>query len=197
MAVAARHLRANAIAYVALFVALGGTAWAANKIGSGDIERDAVRSKHIGPGQVKNADTNRKSLGKAFGTGLLGGEVQGFDSGGGNLSAAISVFGRTDLPGPRLQILIPKPVTLRDLRVSIFSNFVQPIPATQTLTLRLEEGSGGATLECTIQGGNRSCSSGTDKLRLQAGDELKAEISSLGTGPLPAKTYLFGYRAAP
>jgi len=41
------HVRGNAIAYLALFVALGGTgAWAAGKVGSGDIAPNAVRSKH-------------------------------------------------------------------------------------------------------------------------------------------------------
>ncbi|HVD86960.1 MAG TPA: hypothetical protein VNB59_06075 [Solirubrobacterales bacterium] len=49
------HLRANAIAYLALFVALGSTsAWAADKITSKDIAKNAVLSKHIK--QVKTVD---------------------------------------------------------------------------------------------------------------------------------------------
>ena len=48
------HLRANLVAYLALFVALGGTgAWAADKITSKDIKKNAVRSKHIKKDQVK------------------------------------------------------------------------------------------------------------------------------------------------
>jgi hypothetical protein len=41
------HMRSNVIGYLALFVALGGGAYAAAKIDAGDIERNAVRSKHI------------------------------------------------------------------------------------------------------------------------------------------------------
>lgn len=47
-----RHLRSNAVAYLALFVALGGTAWAESKITSADIARNAVRARHIKKGAV-------------------------------------------------------------------------------------------------------------------------------------------------
>ena len=50
------HLRTNIIGYLALFVALSGTAWAATKIGSEDIKRKAVLSKHIKNKQVKTKD---------------------------------------------------------------------------------------------------------------------------------------------
>jgi hypothetical protein len=44
------------LALLALFVALGGTAWAGSQIKSGDIAKNAVRSKHIKKNQVKTAD---------------------------------------------------------------------------------------------------------------------------------------------
>lgn len=48
------HARQNAVAYVALFLALsGGIAWA--------LERNSVRSKHIVDGQVRPADLNNNS----------------------------------------------------------------------------------------------------------------------------------------
>ena len=48
------HLRANAVGYLALVVALSSTsAWAAATIGARDIKPDAVRSKHIKEGNVK------------------------------------------------------------------------------------------------------------------------------------------------
>lgn len=50
------HLRSNVVGYLALFVALGGTAWAAATIGAEDIRRNAVRSKHIKNGQVTTKD---------------------------------------------------------------------------------------------------------------------------------------------
>jgi hypothetical protein len=53
------HLRANAVAYAALFIALGGAgAWAAEKIGSNDLAKNAVRSKHLKDGQVKTRDAD-------------------------------------------------------------------------------------------------------------------------------------------
>ena len=45
------HLRSNVVAYLALFVALGGSAYAAVK-----LEKNSVKSKNIAPGQVKNSD---------------------------------------------------------------------------------------------------------------------------------------------
>lgn len=51
------HMRANAIAYLALFVALGGTsAWAADKITSKEIARSAVLSRHIKNKGVRTVD---------------------------------------------------------------------------------------------------------------------------------------------
>jgi hypothetical protein len=47
------HLRGNAVAYLALFVALGGTgAYAASKIGSKQIKTNAVKAKHIASSAV-------------------------------------------------------------------------------------------------------------------------------------------------
>lgn len=53
---ARRPGHSTVVAYVALFVALAGGAYAATKIGSGDIKRDAVRAKHIKDGQVGEAE---------------------------------------------------------------------------------------------------------------------------------------------
>jgi hypothetical protein len=48
------HLRDNVVAYLALFVALGGTgAWAADKITSRDIAKGAVRSQHLKASAVR------------------------------------------------------------------------------------------------------------------------------------------------
>ncbi len=56
------HFRHNAVAYLALFVALSGTAWAASKVGSKDIKNNAVLSKHIKKGQVNGTDVKDASL---------------------------------------------------------------------------------------------------------------------------------------
>jgi hypothetical protein len=52
----AAYLRRNHLGVLALFVALGGTGYAASKVGSDDIERNAVKSRHIGPNEVKSRD---------------------------------------------------------------------------------------------------------------------------------------------
>lgn len=55
------HVRANAVAYVALFFALAGSAVAVssverNSVGSRALKRDAVRSKHVDDGRLKGKD---------------------------------------------------------------------------------------------------------------------------------------------
>ena len=50
------HIRSNVIGYVALFIALGGTAWGVANVGANDIEDNAVRGRHIKPGEVTNND---------------------------------------------------------------------------------------------------------------------------------------------
>lgn len=52
------HLRRNAYGIVAIFIALGGSAYAAATIGSNDIKPNAIKSKHIKDGQVKSADVD-------------------------------------------------------------------------------------------------------------------------------------------
>ena len=78
------------VAYLALFVAVatGGAYAADNLIGSKDIAKNAVKSKHIGKGQVKNADlaadavtspkvANGSLLGEDFAAGQLPQGAQG------------------------------------------------------------------------------------------------------------------------
>jgi len=51
------------IAYLALFVALcTGSAWAAASIGPNDIQKNAVKSRHIKNGQVKKKDLHGASV---------------------------------------------------------------------------------------------------------------------------------------
>jgi hypothetical protein len=54
----------DVMAAIAFFIAVaGGSAYAAATIGSGDIKNDAVRSRHIKNGEVKNPDLGANSVG--------------------------------------------------------------------------------------------------------------------------------------
>lgn len=56
------YMRRHHLALVALLVALGGTSYAATKIDSSEIARNAVKSKHIAKSQVKSGDARNDSL---------------------------------------------------------------------------------------------------------------------------------------
>ena len=62
-----RHLKQNAVAWAALFVALGGTgAWAADQlVSSSDIRKNAVLSRHLKNGNVKRADLAKNAVNSA------------------------------------------------------------------------------------------------------------------------------------
>ncbi len=69
------------VAYLALFAALAtGGAYAAGKIGSGDIAKNAVKSKHIGKGQVKAADIRTGAVKPRAIAWVFGGADPEFDS---------------------------------------------------------------------------------------------------------------------
>jgi hypothetical protein len=65
---------ANVAATVALVLALGGGAvYAADKIGSTDIAKNAVKSKHIKRNQVRGPDVKESSLGRVPSSADVGG----------------------------------------------------------------------------------------------------------------------------
>ncbi len=55
-------IRQNIMGILALYVALGGSAYAAGQVGSDDIKDNAVRSNHIKNGQVKGEDVDETTL---------------------------------------------------------------------------------------------------------------------------------------
>ena len=50
------HIRSNAYGLIAIFIALGGTAYAANTVGSADIINESILSQDIQNGQVMSGD---------------------------------------------------------------------------------------------------------------------------------------------
>lgn len=106
---------ANVASGLALFVALatGGAYAAGNLIGSGDIAKDAIKSKHIGKGQVKSSDLaddavtqgDRGDTGPQGAQGIEGiqgpaGSARAWGSVGssGNIDPAFGVAGDADNP---------------------------------------------------------------------------------------------------
>jgi hypothetical protein len=67
----------NVAATLALLIAVsGGVVYAANRIGPGQIKRNAVRSKHIKNGQVRGKDVLESSLGSVPAADSVGGITQ-------------------------------------------------------------------------------------------------------------------------
>jgi hypothetical protein len=56
------HLKANAIAYAALFVALGGTTYAAATIDGSDVKNSSLTGKDVMKDSLKGSDISEKSL---------------------------------------------------------------------------------------------------------------------------------------
>ena len=79
MRLLARHLRSNAVAYLAIFVALGGTSYAAvaipnNSVGNKQLKKDAVDTKKVKRGSLLRDDFKSGQL-PAGATGVDG--IQG------------------------------------------------------------------------------------------------------------------------
>jgi hypothetical protein len=189
-------VRTSPIAYLALFVALGATAWGAGQVTGADIATNAVRSKHIAPSQVKRGDAHKPSLSKLFGSGLLGGQRNDFGvpeglSGG----DAVAPVGASDAPADAFRVLAPSRLVLRDLLVRAEA----PVP-TRGVRFYLRKAPQGGILGCKIAVDRSRCASGKKaKLVVARGERFDAWIEDLGPSDeaLPEMDYHFGYRATP
>jgi hypothetical protein len=179
-----RHMKGNAVAYVALFVALGGTsAYAANTVFSTDIVDGQVKSVDIGDGEVKSADVKDQSLttfdvSTFLGADIVDGTITNADLapgvgaapfiGRGRLtcSSGCTIFdfrpqGFTDNlePGPVENRLFQAPPG--GLDVSNWSMTLSPgVPNGQNMTAWLIEGSTpNVFLSCALNGPASSCTS--------------------------------------
>ena len=80
------HMRSNVVAYLALFLALGGVgAYAADKVTSKDIAKNAVKSKHIKASAVKTGDVKDNNL---TGGDVADGSIGTADLAGGSVTGA-------------------------------------------------------------------------------------------------------------
>jgi hypothetical protein len=72
-ALRARLTYANVVATLALFLAVGGGAYAVSKVGSKEIRRNAVKSRHLAPNAAKGRDVRESTLGIVPNAARLGG----------------------------------------------------------------------------------------------------------------------------
>jgi hypothetical protein len=106
------HILSNVVGYVAVFIALSGTAYAVDKIGSEDIKKGAVKSKHVKKGAVKSKHVkNGTLLAVDFAPGQLPGQNTSAPAG------AVSFFnlpacpsGWTELTAARGRYIVGLPV---------------------------------------------------------------------------------------
>jgi hypothetical protein len=80
-----RHLRGNAVAYLALFVALGGTSYAASQLTGDDIRNSSLTGADIASSSVKGGDIVNSSL---AGRDVKDGTLTGADVLNGSLTSA-------------------------------------------------------------------------------------------------------------
>jgi hypothetical protein len=74
------YIRRHHVGLVAIFIAVTGTAWAAAEIGPRDIEKNAVRAKHVMKGQIGTSDVANDSKKKALkGADIAGNSLSGAD----------------------------------------------------------------------------------------------------------------------
>lgn len=107
---------ANVVATLALFLALGGgVVYAAGKIGTDEIARNAITSKQIRNGAVKE---RKLAPGAVTSTQVQDGSLLGADFAPGQLPAGPR--GERGVPGP------PGPTGLAGIEVVVFPGIVQP-----------------------------------------------------------------------
>jgi hypothetical protein len=174
----ARHARQNVVAYLALFIALGGTsAYAANTIATGDIIDNQVTSadvrddnlgfgglaaQDLGPGSVRSSEVQDNSLGNGdFLTGSVDGRVAtdnsltGADIDEGSLATVTSsVLGGLGRQGVGSGSCNPESFTLVNCNMVATLNL--PAPARVLVT-----GSARATTESGASTGIGQCELGT------------------------------------
>jgi hypothetical protein len=203
------HVRSNVVAYLALFVALGAApAWAVT-IGASDIQRNAVRSRHIKAKNVRRADlaigavnSRRVANGSLrgvdidettlsrIGAGVLGGQWRNLISGNGNSSRSPA---GNSLGPEAIRWLSPVPLVLTRLRV----NLTTPPGAGDSRTFRIvgADPDGGVigSLTCTVTGATEStCGSGVQTVKVPAGGFYFGGEGATGS---PSAAYAtFGYR---
>jgi hypothetical protein len=84
------HIRSNIVGYVAVFIALSGTAYAADTIGSSDVIDESLLSQDLKNGEVRSSDIDNGGISTddiSNSNGVLSGDVRDDTLPGGGLAA--------------------------------------------------------------------------------------------------------------
>jgi hypothetical protein len=210
------HLAHNVVAYLALFVALGGTSYAAAKIGSKQIKNNSILSKdvknktllgkdfksgqlHAGPAGPTGATGARGVTGGRGLSGVAGSPAASFMGGrfeAGSNSGFFSPVGSSTLDGTSDNVAILSPartVVARDLSVKELS---RPAIAVRTYSLAVGDGTNTA-LSCVVSDaiGVTTCSDTGHAASIPAGSRLSLHYQGSGAQGGGIGTILFGWRA--
>ena len=181
------HFRQQFVGYLALFVALGGSAYAAATIGPNDIKNNAVRSNHIKDGRVAKADLATNSVGTKK---VTDGSLLKQDFKAGQLprgqNAASMVMGATDLlalppssqdsaavSGPDAgAALFERTAAATSIARDLYAKVKIPPPANSSLTIVLSVDGVDTALTCSIPAGGTSCQDTTHQVTIPGGSNL-------------------------
>jgi hypothetical protein len=203
------------VALIALFVALGGTGYAAlklpkNSVGSNQLKKGAVKGSDIAANAVTGSKVKRGSLSRSdFKSSSLPQGPRGLQGpkGDAGSSASAAVLGRGNGVGAGAWFMAPSGLAAANMNENNVSSFTENVPITasdlavtltvapdpgtsRTFTLRV--GNANTALSCTIPAGTVICTS-TGSVRIP-----EASLISLGsttTGAPGPTDVRFGWRA--
>jgi hypothetical protein len=174
-----RHLRTNAIAYLALFAALGGTAYAASQINGRTIVKESIPGNRLKHNTVKGPQVKESSLkrvpkaknantiggvGKtALGQGIIGGAAFRFSPSASPATYTIQPFGNFDFDSGNagsdfgVDAIAPVDMRIRDFVGSADSGF----SGGESIAFGLAVTPPGGTLNtlalCTVSASQQTC----------------------------------------
>jgi hypothetical protein len=213
------HVKGNVVAYLALFVALGGTsAYAANTVFSTDIVDGQVKSVDIGDGEIGSADVKDNSINtfdvhSFLGVDIVDGTITGADLassattpfiGRGLMTCECNIFnfrpqGFTDNvePGPtenRYYKAPPGGLIVSDWAASVSSPGIPPGAGFGAWLI--QSSSSNVFLTCSLSSAQPSCTSPASAF-IPGGTNFNVVINTsyLLTGPKPY--FDFSFRARP
>ncbi len=208
----AEHLRSNVIAYLALFVALSGSAYAASHINGKTIRKHSLPGNRIKKNSVTGKQVNESKLGtvpsatsamsattadtatnanalggtppSGFGSGVVSGAV--YDPGNG--SKFFPPYGYFDATTDKsVEAIAPVAITVRDFVGEAASGF-----SSGSLAFSLEINAQSVSL-CTVSGMQTTCRVNGP---VTIPKDAQYRLETVGTGLGAAATIGFQYRAA-